>query len=114
MKLERGTVVRVSLDPALGHEQHGARPCVVVSDPAVLDDQRYPMLCVVPLSGTPGVGALYPRLEPGESGIRKPSTALVDQLRAVDKRRIIEVFGVVDPEEMASIDEAIALFLGMP
>lgn len=114
MKLARGTLVMVALDPTLGHEQRGARPCVVVSDPAVSEDQRYPMLCVVPLTGTPGVGALYPRLSPGDSGLRKSSTAMVDQLRAVDKRRVIEVFGVVEPEELATIDEAIALFLGLP
>jgi len=113
VKLERGTVVRIALDPTQGHEHRGARPCVVVSDPAVSEDQRYPMLCVVPLTATPGVGALYPRLSPGESGLRKPSTAMVDQLRAVDKRRVIEVFGVVGPEEMAAIDEAIGLFLGL-
>lgn len=32
MKLERGTVVLVELDPTVGHEQRGSRPCVVVSN----------------------------------------------------------------------------------
>jgi mRNA interferase MazF len=113
VRLERGTVVKVALDPTLGHEQRGARPCVVVSDPAVSEDQRYPMLCVVPLTGTPGVGALYPDLAPGESGLRRPSTALVDQLRAVDKRRVVEIFGVVGADELAAIDDALCLFLGL-
>jgi mRNA interferase MazF len=113
LKIDRGTVVKVALDPTLGHEQRGARPCIVVSDPAVSEDQRYPMLCVVPLTGTPGVGALYPNLSPGESGLRKPSTAMVDQLRAVDKRRVVEIFGVIHVEEMAAIDEALTLFLDL-
>ena len=46
--MKRGTVVLVSLDPTTGHEQRGSRPCVVVTDPAVSSDQRYPMLAVVP------------------------------------------------------------------
>jgi mRNA-degrading endonuclease toxin of MazEF toxin-antitoxin module len=33
VKLGRGAVIVVELDPTLGHEQHGVRPCVVVSDP---------------------------------------------------------------------------------
>ena len=80
MRVERGTLLLVGLDPTLGHEQRGTRPCVAVSDPAVADDQRYPLIAVVPLTGTPGEGLLYPRLEAGPSGLRKPSFALVEPL----------------------------------
>jgi mRNA interferase MazF len=113
MRLERGTVVFVSLDPVLGHEQAGVRPCIVVSDPDIAEDQRYPLLCVVPVTGTPGEGALYPRLSPGSGGLRKPSTALVDQVRSIDKRRIHSVFSRLAPEEIAAIDEGLNLFLGL-
>jgi mRNA-degrading endonuclease toxin of MazEF toxin-antitoxin module len=44
VKLGRGAVVVVELDPTLGHEQHGVRPCIVVSDPDVVGDQRFPLL----------------------------------------------------------------------
>ncbi len=111
--MKRGTVVLVSLDPTKGHEQRGARPCVVVTDPAVSSDQRFPMIAVVPLIGTPGEGALYPSLIPGPSGLRQPSWALIDQLRAVDKRRVTRVFGVVSPDELDAIDDGIRLFLGL-
>ena len=29
----KGAMVVVELDPTVGHEQHGVRPCIVVSDP---------------------------------------------------------------------------------
>jgi mRNA-degrading endonuclease toxin of MazEF toxin-antitoxin module len=45
VKLGRGAVVVVKLDPRLGHEQHGVRPCIVVSDPGIIRDQRF-HLCV--------------------------------------------------------------------
>ena len=111
--MKRGTVVLVSLDPAKGHEQRGARPCVVVTNPAVSSKQRFPMLAVVPLTGTSGEGALYPNLLPGPSGLRQPSWALIDQLRAVDKRWVTKVFGVVLSEELAAIDDGMRLFLGL-
>ena len=57
--MKRGTVILVSLIPTVGHEQRGSRPCVVVTDPVVTEDQRFPMLAVVPLTGTAGEGALY-------------------------------------------------------
>ena len=111
--MKRGTVVLVSLDPTKGHEQRGARPCVVVTDPAVSSDQRFPMIAVVPLTGTPGEGALYPALRPGPSGLRQPSWALIDQLRAVDKRRVTRVFGVIPDDELAAVDDGMRLFLGL-
>ena len=113
MKLGRGAVVVAELDPTLGHEQHGVRPCVVVSDPDVIGDQRFPLVCVVPVTGTPGEGLLYPPLAPGQSGLAKRSFALIDQLRSVDKRRVRRVFGDLARQEMAAIDEGLALFLGL-
>ncbi|MCK6526682.1 type II toxin-antitoxin system PemK/MazF family toxin [Myxococcota bacterium] len=113
MKVDRGTVVLVELDPTLGHEQRGVRPCVAVSDPAVNAAQRYPLVAVVPITGTAGSGALYPRLSPGRSGLVKPSYALVDQVRSVDKRRITRVFGTLSGEELAAVDEGLGLFLGL-
>jgi len=112
--LERGTVVLVELDPTLGHEQRGVRPCIAVSDPAVNADQRFPLIAVVPVTGTPGEGALYPTLAPGPSGLVKPSCALTDHLRAIDKRRIRRIFGRLSADELATIDQGLALFLGLP
>jgi len=114
MKLVRGTVVLVTLDPTSGHEQQGIRPCVVVTDPEVLDDQRFPMLCVVPITKTPGEGALYPALSPGKNGLRVQSYALVDQVRSIDKRRVNRVYGRIDQDELRMIEEGLRLFLGLP
>jgi mRNA interferase MazF len=109
----RGAVVIVNLDPTVGHEQHGVRPCVVVSAPDVIGNQRFPLVCVVPVTGTAGQGLLYPPLAPGPSGLAKKSFALIDQLRSIDKRRIRRVFGELAPEEMTTIDEALSIFLGL-
>ena len=113
MTIARGAVVVVELDPTVGHEQKGVRPCVVVSNPEVIGDQRFPLLCVVPITGTPGEGLLYPPLAPGPSGIAKASFALIDHLRSIDKRRVRRVFGELAKEEVTAIDEGLAVFLGL-
>ena len=110
---ERGTVVLVELDPAVGHEQRGFRPCIAVSDPVVNADQRFPLIAVVPVTGTPGKGALYPQLAPGLSGLTRTSYALIDHLRSIDKGRIRRIFGPVSSGELASIDQGLELFLGL-
>ena len=113
MTLDRGTVVLVELDPTAGHEQRGVRPCITVSDPTVNADQRFPLIAVIPVTGTAGDGALYPVLAPGSSGLTKASCALVDHLRSIDKRRVRRIFGQLSPSELASIDQGLELFLGL-
>lgn len=113
MSFDRGTVVLLELDPTVGHEQRGVRPCIAVSDPAVNADQRFPLIAVVPITGTQGHGALYPPLLPGKSGLTKMSYALIDQVRSVDKRRIRRVFGPVTKDELAAVDQGLHLFLGL-
>lgn len=113
LNLERGTVVLLALDPTLGHEQRGTRPCIVVSDPEVIADQRFPLIAIVPVTGTPGEGALYPMLRPGQSGLARASYALLDQLRSVDKRRVRRVFGALSTSEIDALDEGLILFLGL-
>jgi mRNA interferase MazF len=113
VRLVRGSVVVVELDPTVGHEQRGVRPCIIVSDLDVVSDQRFPLLCVVPITGTPGEGLLYPRLAPGKSGLAKMSFALIDHLRSIDKRRVRHAYGEVAAPEMAAIDEGLMTFLGL-
>jgi len=96
MSLARGAVVLVDLEPTKGHEQQGTRPCVVV-----------------PVTGTPAQGALYPDLAPGASGLTKPSTALVDQVRSIDKQRIRRRYGQVSAAELEAIDRGLCLYLGL-
>jgi mRNA interferase MazF len=113
VRLARGTVVLVELDPTVGHEQRGIRPCIVVSDPAVNEDQRFPVVALVPVTTVAGVGALYPEIAPSGSGLTRPSTALIDHLRSVDERRIRRLFGLVAPDELAAIDQGLTLYLGL-
>jgi len=113
VRLARGTVVLVSLGPTRGHEQRGLRPCIIVSDPDVTEGQRYPLLCVVPITGTPGTGALYPHLAPQAGGLRKRSWALLDQVRTIDKRRVRRIFDRISPDELEAVDGGLRLFLGL-
>ena len=79
MNLARGTLVLVDLEPTLGHEQQGTRPCVVVSDAAVNCNQRFPLIAVVPVTGTPAQGAL---------------------LSSIDKQRVRRRYGDVSPKKL--------------
>ena len=74
----------------------------------------FPLLAVVPLTGTAGVGALYPELEPGVERTRQGfvQNALIDQIRSVDKRRVRRAYGRIARDEIRALDQGLLLFLG--
>jgi mRNA-degrading endonuclease toxin of MazEF toxin-antitoxin module len=54
------------------------------------------------------VGALYQALREGASGLRQSPRALVDEVRAVARRRVQRLVGRVSEAELATIDQALA------
>lgn len=96
-----------------GHEQQGMRPCLLIADPAEIQPLRYPLLIVAPLS-TESLARLplYPRLAAGVGGLPKASTVLLDQLTAIDLRRVRGYIGTLTEKELAPIRKGLLLMFG--
>ena len=108
----RGSLVRVSLDPARGAEVPKTRPCVVVSRTEANDISS--TVTIVPLSSVTGRAAdrlVQPLLSAKETHLPKDSRALCDQVRTIDKRRIRETVGVLSEELLGKIDRGLILHL---
>ena len=104
----RGEIYWVALDPAVGTEIKKTRPAVVVSN----DSCNTHGSRVVVLPVTSNVDSLYP----GEALIRikgQPGRALGDQIRSLDKIRLQSRIGSLTAEEMAAVDEALLVTLGI-
>lgn len=113
MILARGSVVIVALDPTEGHEQRGRRPCIVVSSSDLASMQRYRVLVVVPLTSRQGLGHLYPVVQPYPRGLTVASTVLVDQIRAIDKMRVMSQLAQLPAGELIGIDVALRRVLAL-
>ena len=86
MKIERGEIWWVSLDPAIGREIKNRRPCVVLSANEVNSIRATPV--VVPLSASPQAAAPIPQPQvQGEEGYIDIN---VSQMRKVIARRLSE------------------------
>jgi mRNA interferase MazF len=112
--LERGAVLIVNLDPIVGHEQGGKRPCVVVMRKVAR--QRFPIVVVVPVTGTRGLDPLYPIIQPYPGGFTKASTILIDMIRGIDVKQPGRMVGDLAPlpaRELERVDVALRDFLGL-
>ncbi|MGN6229978.1 MAG: type II toxin-antitoxin system PemK/MazF family toxin [Trinickia sp.] len=85
----RGDVWLVALDPALGSEIQKTRPCVVISPPEMHDHLR--TVLVAPMTSK---GRKAPFRIP-VTFKRKHGLILLDQIRAVDKVRLVKKEGAV-------------------
>jgi mRNA interferase MazF len=101
----------VDLDPAVGHEQGGSRPCVVISDPR-FNQLPINMEIVVPLTSRDRGLSHQPRVEPGASGLTRRSYARPEDVRAVSTVRFLRQLGRVAPDELEAIRRVVRLFLG--
>lgn len=104
----RGDIFWVALDPARGTEIKKTRPAVIISN----DSCNRHGARVVVLPTTSNVDSLYP----GEAVIQvrgRPARALGDQVRSLDKARLRSRIGTLSAEEMAAVEEAIRITLGL-
>ena len=87
---KRGEIWLADLNPPRGTEPGKTRPVIIVQAQALLDAE-HPSTLVVPLT-TRLVDAAEPlRIRIRASGsLKKDSDALIDQVRAIDNRRLIQ------------------------
>lgn len=85
-----GQVWLVNLDPTLGSEIQKSRPCVIVSPPEMHNHLR--TVIVAPMTtGARAAGFRVAVTFQGKSGL-----ILLDQIRTVDKSRLVKNIGAVD------------------
>jgi mRNA interferase MazF len=102
----RGDVWWVRLDPTFGSEIKKTRPCLVVTT-NVLNRLRRTVV-VIPLSTSPQ--AAPPILVP-ISCQNRPAVAVVDQIRAVAKERLLRRLDTISPEHLQAIEEGLRQIL---
>ncbi|MBE9232470.1 type II toxin-antitoxin system PemK/MazF family toxin [Cuspidothrix issatschenkoi LEGE 03284] len=104
--MARGDILLVGLPESDKREEKGNRPAIAVQT----DIATSPMLMIVPV--TSSLGALrFPftvRIEPSErNGLTLPSVAMVFQLRAIDRKRIIQKIGELELQHLTQVDAEI-------
>jgi len=95
--IERGAVYLVALDPTLGREVRKTRPCLVVSP----DELNRHLRTAIVAPMTTG-GHAYPwRI--GCHFQKRAGFVALDQLRTVDRQRLIKRIGRLAPQTVAGV-----------
>lgn len=101
MKINQYEIILVNLDPTLGSEISKTRPCVVISP----DEMNHYLntIVVIPITSTP---KKYPtRISISNHNVK--GMAAIDQIRTIDKRRIVKIIGSLKIETIEKIKKTI-------
>jgi len=90
MVMNRFDVFLVNLDPTIGHEIKKIRPCLIISPDEM--NRHIRTIIVAPMT-TGGKG--YPSRIPCTFQ-RKKGQIVLDQIRTIDKSRLINKLGIID------------------
>ena len=102
MVIERFAVFLVSLDPVVGAEAAKTRPCVVVSP-----DDMNDALATVIIAPMTTVRRRWPT-RPAVTFQGKSGEIALDQIRTVDKTRLVKKLGKFDQATAAQVLETLA------
>ena len=111
-KIMRGEIYIADLDPVVGSEQGGERPVLVIQNN--LGNKHSPTVIVLAITSRFHKKRHLPTHVPIESGdLSKNSIALAEQVRTIDKSRLIHYVGRASRETMDFIDNALKVSMGV-
>lgn len=94
--VKRGEIWLVNLDPTVGSEIRKTRPCVVISPPEMHNHLRTAIIAPMTTGSHPAPFRIAVR-HAGKEGL-----ILLDQLRAVDKSRLVKRAGIIAPAALSA------------
>ncbi|MBR0232476.1 MAG: type II toxin-antitoxin system PemK/MazF family toxin [Synergistaceae bacterium] len=111
MNIKRGDIYYATFDAAVGSEQNGERPVLIIQNDT--GNRWSPTVIVAAVSNRIKKTALPTHVEIDADFLAKDSIALLEQVRTIDKLRLGNFLGAVDNETMSKIDEAIKISMGV-
>ena len=112
MSIKRGEIYLAALDPVVGREISKTWPVVVSND---TNNEFSGTVTILPITSK-NVSKIYPFevfLPQGSDNLTKDSKVKADQIRTLDKTRLVKQIGKLGQEKIGEIEKAIEVHLGL-
>ena len=113
MNIKRGEIYLAALDPVIGKEISKTRPVIVISNNK--NNEFSATVTILPLTSG-NLQKVYPFeafLPKGMGNLPKDSKVKADQIRTLDKSRLITLVGELEKQEIIEIEKAVKIHLGI-
>ena len=110
--IQKGDIFYANLGETVGSEQSGIRPVLVIQNN--VGNKYSPTLIITPLTSKAKKLAQPTHVIIGKSfGLTEYSYALLEQIRTIDRTRLLEYVGHVDESVMVIVDDALRVSLNL-
>ena len=109
MQVKRGDIYYADLSPVIGSEQGGVRPILVIQND--IGNRHSPTIICAAITSKMNKAKLptHVELDARKYQIVKNSVVLLEQIRTIDKQRLLDHVCHLDKEIMKRIDEALKI-----
>jgi mRNA interferase MazF len=111
MKIKQYDIWLANLNPSRGTVPGKTRPVVIVQTNLLNEEHLSTLVCPVTTNVNPEIELLRVHLKKGQ--LDKPCDILVDQIRAIDNRRLIKKIGSLTKDQVTILKENIKVVLDL-
>ncbi|MBL7852404.1 MAG: type II toxin-antitoxin system PemK/MazF family toxin [Cyclobacteriaceae bacterium] len=113
MKIRQFQIWIADLNPRMGTETGKIRPVLVVQTDLLNGEHPSTLVCPITTKIKPATEILRVHLKATRSGLREDSDIMVDQVRAIDNKRLLKKVGEVDHQTAQKMRENLRIVLDL-
>jgi mRNA interferase MazF len=113
MRAKKSEIWLADLNPKFGREAGKTRPVLVVQTDFLNKVHPSTLICPITTNIQPQSSLLRVNISKGTAGIDQDSDVMIDQLRAIDNRRLIKKIGEVSRESIQKVKENLKIILDL-
>lgn len=113
MEIKRGDIFLADLNPVVGSEQGGSRPVLIIQND--IGNKFSPTVIVAAITAQLEKAKLptHVLIDSEQYGLARTSVILLEQIRTLDKKRLIQKMGTIDDSLLVKVDEALIISVGL-
>jgi mRNA interferase MazF len=112
MKIKQFEIWVADLEPQRGTETGKVRPVLIVQT-NLLRDHPSTIVCPITTNVTPDSDILRVHLKKGSANLKCESDIMIDQMRAIDNRRLTNKVGELPPDLKQKVKENLKIVLDL-
>lgn len=113
MKFKQFEIWIADLNPRMGTETGKIRPVLIVQTDLLNKEHPSAIVCPITTNVKPDSEILRVHLKKSVSGLKEDCDIMIDQVRAIDNRRLVKKVGVVDGDKANKVRENLKIVLDL-
>lgn len=113
MKIKQFEIWIADLNPGIGTETGKIRPVIVVQTDLLNQEHPSTIICPITTNVKPDSEILRVHLRKSKSGLKEDCDIMIDQVRAIDNKRLVKKVGKADSIVSGKVRENLKIVLDL-